>query len=119
MPGQLTPVVMLPRYSSFAGATTFTTIAMDVSAYQSAVLSVWRGPLEGTSVAFTCEESADQHDWTTCAGTNVSAWDPGSGAEGQATANLRKRWFRVKIVLVGTDPKVTCWSVGFLEERED
>ena len=119
MAGALTPVVMLPRYSTYAGETTFTTIAMDVSPYQRAILGVWRGILVGTDFEVTCEESADQEDWTVCDGTNAEDFDPGEEDEGPVTATLRKRWFRLKIVLTGTDPQVTCWAVGFLEEREE
>jgi hypothetical protein len=47
-----------------------------------------------------------------------ASYDPGSGTEGQQTATLKKRWFRVKITLTGTDPAVSCWALGFLEMRE-
>ena len=119
MAGELVPLVMLPRYSTYVGASTFTTIAMDVTEYQTAILNVWRGRLiASTTFAVTCKESTDQVTWSTCAGTNVSSYDPGQETEGQVTATIKKRWFRLEIVLGGTDPQATCWAVGFLEERE-
>lgn len=125
MAGELTPLVLQPRYTTYVGASTgtvgkeFVTIAMDVTDFQSAILNCWRGKMIGTSPTFglTFQESADQVNWTTCGGTNVSAYDPGEETEGQATATLTKQWFRVKVVLGGTSPAATCWAVGFLERR--
>jgi hypothetical protein len=118
MAGELVPLVMLPRYSMFAGASTeFTTIAMDVTEYENAILNCWRGPLSGGGAfQMTFEESTDQVTWSTCAGTTAN-WDPGASTEAQVTAQLKKRWFRVKVNLTGTDPVVSCWVVGALEER--
>jgi hypothetical protein len=118
MAGELVPLVLLPRYSSYVGAQTFTTIGMDVSSYSEAIVNVWRGPLTGTSPTFAIsfEESTDQNTWSTC--TNGSGGDPGADTEAQYTPTLGKRWFRAKIVLGGTDPATTCWGIGFLELRE-
>ena len=133
MAGKSVPLVMLPRYSTFAGLTAatpypgFKTVAMDVSDYQSAVLNVWRGRLVlgvgiTTTFALTAEESTDQETWSTCAGTNCSSFDPGPDTEGQVTATLKKRWFRVRVALALTQgsafPQITCWAVGFLEQRK-
>lgn len=122
MAGELTPLVMLPRFTTLAGAATFTTIAMDVTDYQTAILNFWRGKMvANTTFAVTCEESTDQETWTTCAGTNCSGFDPGELTEDQASATLKKRWFRLKVVLAGTGgayPEATCWAVGFLEDRQ-
>lgn len=119
MAGELVPLVMLPRFSSYSGATDFTTIGMEVADYTSAIINVWRGPLTGTSPTFgiTFQESTDQVNWSTCSGTTAND-DPGSGTEKQYTPTLKKRWFRVKVTLAGTDPGVTCWALGFLEMRE-
>ncbi|MCK6478982.1 MAG: hypothetical protein HUU06_00405 [Planctomycetaceae bacterium] len=125
MAGELTPLVLLPRYSTFVGTSTggagkeYVTIAMDVTEFERAILNCWRGKLLGTSPTFglTFQESSDQQTWSTCAGTNVSAYDPGEETEGQASATISKQWFRVKVVLGGTAPAATCWAVGFLERR--
>jgi len=117
--GELVPLVLLPRYTSYVGASTFVTIAMDVTEYQTAIVNIWRGKLTGSSptILLTFQESTDQVNWTTCAGTNVAAYDPGQETEGQASATIAKRWFRVQVVLGGTSPAGTCWAVGFLEQR--
>jgi hypothetical protein len=124
MAGRQVPVVMFPRYSTLVGATTFTTIAMDVTDYQGAVLGVWRGEIP-TDSAFklTCQESTDQLVWSNCSGTSVVDYDPGQEVEGQSAPTLKKRWFRVQVVLVSNAPsnpfpQVSLWVVGFLEERE-
>jgi len=123
MAGELVPLVMLPRYSTFSGADTFQTIAMDVTAYSSVILNLWRGNITGGSsptVAFTCQESSDQVTWTDCGGTNTSGFDPGADMEDQALADITKRWFRLVVVLTGAGgggPNLTCWAVGFLEQR--
>jgi len=119
MAGELVPLVLLPRYTSYIGASTYTTIGMQVTDYAKAIVNGWRGKLLGTSptVGFTFEESTDQLNWTTCANTSANA-DPGEETEAQYEPTLNKRWFRVKVTLGGTDPAVSCWAIGFLEMRE-
>jgi len=117
MAGELVPLVLLPRYTTYAGDTQFTTIAMDVTEFQNAILNCFRGDLIGTAptIGLTFQESTDQVTWSTCSGT-TPAWDPGP-TEDQVTAALTKRWFRVIVQLGGIDNIATCWIVGFLEER--
>ena len=92
MAGELTPVVLLPRYTAYVGATTFTTIGMDVTNYSKALVTVWRGPLVGTSatIGFTFEESTDQNSWSTCTGVSPSV-DPGADTDTQYEPELKKR----------------------------
>lgn len=119
MAGELVPLVVIPRYSTLVGTTSFTTVGMEVSDYSKAIVNVWRGDLTGTSPGFgiTFQESTDQQTWSTCTGTTAGA-DPGLDTETQYQATLTKRWFRIKIDLSGTDPAVSCWAIGFLEMRE-
>jgi len=121
MPGELVPLVLLPRFSTYAGADDFHTVAMDVTEYSSAIVNVWRGKhVSATSPTFgvTFQESTDQINWTTCSGTTANS-DPGQDTEVQYTATLTKRWFRIKVTIGGTSPApvCTCWAVGFLEQR--
>lgn len=118
MAGELVPLVLLPRFSSYVGATTFNTVAMDVTDYQSAIINVWRSPMLGTAPTYNIsfQESTDQDNWTTC--TGGTGGDPGANTEAQYTPTLAKRWFRAQITLGGTDPAATCWGVGFLELRQ-
>ena len=119
MPGQLTPVVLLPRFTTLSGADTFSTIGMDVTEYSSAFINLWRGPLNGTNsptYAFLFEESSDGVNYTPCT-ISPSETDPGADDETQYEVTLKKRWLRLSITLTGTNPSVTTWAVGFLEER--
>ena len=69
MAGELVPLVLIPRYTTYAGAETFTTIGMEVTDYEKALVNVWRGPLAGGgAVVFTFEESTDGTTWSTCTG---------------------------------------------------
>jgi hypothetical protein len=119
MAGQLTPLVLLPRYTTYVGASTFVSIAMDVTEYSAAIINVWRGILLGTtpSIVFNFQESTDQVTWDNCAGYTPD-FDPGEEDEEQVNVTLTKRWFRITILLGGTSPAATCWAVGFLEQRE-
>ena len=40
MAGELVPLVLLPRYTTYAGADTFTSIGMDVTPYSKAIVNV-------------------------------------------------------------------------------
>jgi hypothetical protein len=129
MAGELTPLVLLPRYTTYAGlpgtgsgtikVAYFSTVAMEVPEYQKAIINVWRGKLIGTSASpkFTIEESTDQVSWTTCGGTTAN-FDPGENVEAQYTATLTKRWLRITVELGNADNVLSCWAVGFLEQRE-
>jgi len=118
MAGELVPLVLVPRYSTFVGAHSFTTTGMEVSDYSKAIVNVWRSEMLGTSPTFAVEfqESTDQSTWTTC--TNGASADPGSNTEAQYSPELTKRWFRIKVTLTGTGPAVSAWAIGFLEMRE-
>lgn len=128
MAGELVPLVLLPRYTTYAGKPAsgiqyFSTIGMDVTAYQNAIVNTWRGKVVGsTTPGFTIwfEESTDQNVWSACTGSpgGASGGDPGENAETQYTLTLKKRWFRVRVQLGGADNVASCWAVGFLEERE-
>jgi hypothetical protein len=127
MAGELVPLVMFARYTVLAGEGSYSTIGMDVTEYQSSILNGWRGavlpPAGSGTYELVFEESTDQVVWTACtvvaSGGGTAPWDPGAGQEEQFTATLRKRWFRVRVVLGGSAAAVvTTWLVGFLELRE-
>lgn len=129
MAGELVPLVMIPRYTTIAGDTNsnppyptpgFMTVGMDVSEYDGAIINVWRGPIiltAGTAgFKVNCEESTDQNVWTICDGTTANT-AVSENVEKQFLPVLTKRWFRVRVVLEGTNPVVTCWAVGYLVQR--
>jgi hypothetical protein len=119
MAGVLVPLVLMPRYSTYCGASgqTFETIAMDVTEYEKAIVSFWRTAGKDLStITPDFEESMDQLLWSSCSGGPFT--DPGATTEGQFQPELTKRWFRMKLTLTGTSPVVTCWCLGFLMQRE-
>ena len=117
MAGELVPLVLVPRYTTYAGATSFTTIGMEVTDYEKALVNVWRGPLAGGGTfSVTFQESTDGTSWSTCSGATPG--DPGEATETQYIPLLNKRWFRVLIALTGTDPATSVWALGFLQLRE-
>lgn len=126
MAGDRVPLVMIPRFTTYAGRATptqcFSTIGMDVSDYLGATLNAWRGHVVGSeSPGFRIwfEESTDQDAWTPCQGApgGTVGDDPGENGESQFVLVLRKRWFRVRVQLGGRDNVCTCWAVGFLVTR--
>jgi hypothetical protein len=123
MAGELVPLILFARYSSFVGAGDYTTLGMDVTAYASALVNMWRRAILGTgatSCLLTFEESTDQGSWSNCSVTTGS--NPvtlQAETERLSVVTLNKRWFRAKVTLNGTGPSVTCWAVGSLEQRTD
>ena len=112
MPSRRTPLVLLPRHTTYSGATTFTSIGMDVSQFTKAVLNVWRSTGTGT-FCLTLQESEDHETWTTCDGTEPD-FDPGPTEE-LIEAELKKQFLRLKIDLAGVAPTFSCWAIGYLQ----
>src|SRR5262245_21857196 len=112
MAGQRVPLILLPRYSTYAGVpitTTgtigvafFSTIAMDVTPYSSASVAVWRGKLVGSTtpgITFAFQESMDGVNWTTIGST----FDPTENVEEQKSVTITKRYLRITVLLGGAD----------------
>jgi len=126
MSDDLVPLVMLPRFTTYAGRASpsqyFATIGMDLTEYDQAVINMWRGNVVGSitpGFAVWFEESTDQDNWTVCTGApgGAAGCDPGQNTEQQYTLAIRKRWFRMRVQLGGADNVVTCWAVGYLHLR--
>lgn len=132
MAGQLVPLVLIPRYTTLAGlppATTpadlrdFVTTPIDVTPYQEAYVTTWRGALIGTAASppqtalkINLEESSDQQYWTLCDGC-PGGFGPLENEQLKYTITLTKRWLRLRTALLNADNIVTCYAVGFLRER--
>lgn len=58
-------VVLIPRYTTFAGDTTFHTLPIDVVEYDGAELTAWRGGMpSGCTCEVSVEGSVDGEEWT-------------------------------------------------------
>jgi len=120
MAGLYVPLVMIPRFTSYVGAGTYTSVAMDVSEFAHFILTVWRGPLvSGTSPTFTMvfEESDDADVWSAFSGISTINT---ANANSVVESDLTRRWMRVKVTLAQSTSTIaiTCWAIGNLERRE-
>lgn len=123
MAGRLVPLVFFPRFTTLAGAAgggqDFTTAGTDVSAYSTAVVTVWRGAIVGSiTPAFRIwfQDSTDQQVWSLCSGS-PSPGDPGENQRIVYTLSLSRRWLRARVEAGGADNVLTLWAMGSLEER--
>lgn len=122
MAGAESALVLIPRFTSFVGEGEFATAPLDVSAFGSAQIELWRGPLVGSSSGATfrayLEESLDGVSWQPPS-LSAQAHDPGPSASLVLSHIFSLRWFRIRVVLAVTPPGtgkpvVTCWAEGML-----
>ncbi|MCE9637716.1 MAG: hypothetical protein K8T90_18610 [Planctomycetes bacterium] len=122
MAGELVPLVLIPRFTTYAGKGTFTTVALDVSAFGLVHLATWAGPLLGDTTsgaaltAAVLQHSEDGDDWQVFAPMLST---PNSHM--LSSAPLMRRYLRAKLQFVADANDVvalTCWSTGYLERRE-
>jgi len=110
-------LVLFPRFTTLVGAGDFSSVPLDCSAYGSAQIELWRGPLIGSGTQFRgyLEESLDGVNWQPPA-ASAQAHDPGSGLSIVLSHIFSLRWFRVRIGLTASanQPVVTCWAEGML-----
>jgi hypothetical protein len=113
----VTPVVLLPRFTSIVGIGPFPSLPVEVTAFQTARLTIWRGPMIGTgpALSFAFLESTDRNAWFPC----TPSVSPVENVETPVEFALDRRWFRVVVHLFGTNPGVTCWVQGFFINREE
>ena len=121
MEGELVPVVLIPRFTTYIGSSAFASLALEVERFSGGSVSLWRGPLIGTgSPTFTAfmETSEDGVDWVSQNG--ATGYSPGANGflpVTLGTLGLPRRLFRIRVVLTGTGVAVTCWCAGSLVRR--
>lgn len=110
------PVVLIGRFTTFAGASTFATLPVNVVPYEKARIHLWRGKMPATSgFLLTLQESMDQDSWST-----LISGDPGADTEMALDADLTMSWLRATVELTdsgGNHPSATCYAVGDLIAR--
>jgi hypothetical protein len=123
MVGELVPVVMLPRFTSYVGQGSFPTVPLDVEAYEFATVTFWRGPLVGGAASnpfrVYFEESHDAQTWTS-AFTTPTPPVTTANATGSFTVVFAKRWFRIRTELladVNGVVGISLWMAGGLQRR--
>ena len=119
MIGKAVPLVLIPRYTTYVGESSFTTAPLRVTEYAKAHVTLWRGPLTGSTRggSFTAEfqVSTDGDTWDNAI-TAITTVNTADNVE----ITLDRRWLRVKITLAvttGSDVGITCWASGLLERR--
>jgi len=119
MKGELVPVVMIPRFTSYLGVGTYTTVPLDISDFESITMEFWRGKLRsGTFTAYLEQASEPWEDnslWSALSTINTA--DTSSFED---LTFSKVPYFRIRIVLA--DPTflasgITCWAAGFLRKR--
>ena len=106
-------VIVLPRYTSFAGAGPFYTGAVNVRPYGSGIFAFSQVAGLGSPVAVaaaTVQGSPDLEIWENLGSALVSG-----GAE---TRTFPYEWIRLKVLLAGSVKGATCWCVVDLVRRE-
>ena len=121
MIGELVPVVMLPRFTSYLGEGTYTTVPLDVSDYEGASLEFWRGklrsPASGTFNAYfeeASEPTMPNDRWTQLASYSTA------DASVLVPLVFTKKFFRIRIELTDATNHgvgITCWAAGSLQKR--
>ena len=110
-------IVFLPRFTTLVGASSFTSLPLDVSRFGSAQFQLWRGPLRGTTPTFLAylEESLDAENWvlgpSTPTGYDPATDDPTLTRPKLFSYGFRLRWFRLRVEPASN---VTCWAEGIL-----
>jgi hypothetical protein len=111
------PIVLLRRGTSLAGSGEFTTIGVNIRPFRVVQIELWRGTILGTgSPAFQMflEGSTDGQEWEDVGGGGI---DPDTLGGAMVTAQVNHRLFRLRVVLGGTNPVVSCHAVGYLSEE--
>ena len=120
-------ILLLPRFTAFAGNGPYYTAPINIRAYSRADITAWASLGFGTSrstIQVSVEESPDLDSWFALGGLI------GSTPESEETtrvpsspATFRFDWLRLRVELTGTDtmgnaPVLTAWAVGNFVRRE-
>lgn len=123
MTGSLVPIVVLPRFTSYVGAGSYTTEPLPMEGFDKGRVTFWRGPLVGGAASDPFrtyfEESQDAVTWTE-AGTTPSQPVTAANTVGGFEVLFRKKWFRIRVELAADANGVvgiSLWMVGELEQR--
>lgn len=115
--GERVPIAFFPRFSTFSSgdATTYWSQPMDMLGFESIQLEVFRSKMVGTTptLEFYAQDSmagVDFDDMTT-------AWDPAAGSNIEAAAPkslpITQRYVRLGLKIMGTNPVVTVYAIGW------
>ena len=108
-----TTLILFPRYTSLAGATSFASAPLNVRGFSFASLLFWRGGgVNLTDLTFTVEGSQDLKNWETLGTTS-----PNDDIETALGFSIDREWLRVVAAPTGTNPTVCVWAMGQFTKR--
>jgi hypothetical protein len=114
MPNRVVRIVLIPRYTALIGTTAMYTAPLLVREWSEAALVGWESTGIGNGDAtLTVQLSDDLENWTDEEEMSLTA-----ESEVTAVLEISRAWLRVKAVVTGSDPGVTCWLEGEFVERE-
>lgn len=108
MQGQMVPVILLPRFTSFAGLGVYETAPLEVTEYDRMVVVLGRNVVAIDAATVTFQDSHDGVEWFDL--------HTESGV-GTVDVTLTRRWFRLTIELENDASYVTYWCAGQLRRR--
>ena len=126
MKGELAPLVLAARFTSFLGPGVHTTAPLDVSGYDRAVFEFWRGNLAGASASFKAFFEQAETPGPDPASWNSDPLNPWSNlvtplttvnTSVLVTLTLTQRYLRMRIGLNGDEAAITLFAVGSLRKR--
>lgn len=104
---------IVSRFRTLAGAATWRTRPIDVSAFASMQVMAWRSAGCGTNPTLSIQpEMSDDLDVWVNAGSAIS---PAADTESTATVELSRRWLRFGLSVAGTSPVLSlCVDADFV-----
>ena len=118
--GTRVPVVVFPRYTTFYGGIEFPSHAMSVRPYEGMEVNAWMGEQGGTgatSTKLSFRQSMDRIRWEPI--PSMTDLDLSAGVEVRETVKFTLPWFRITVILGGSQPISTLWVEGFFMERHE
>ena len=113
----ITPAVLFPRFTAIVGASAYESLPIDVTGFERAMITFWRGPFVGTGTALTFkfQASTDRYTWEDT-GAQVT---PNESEPKQVGFDVNQQWLRAVATLTGTNPGATVWAQGYFVNRKE
>ena len=113
----VTPAVLFPRFTALVGAHTYESLPIDVTEFERAMITFWRGPFVGTGagLTFKFQASTDRYVWEDV-GAQVT---PNEDDPKQVGFDLSHQWLRAVAVLTGVNAGATVWGQGYFVNRKE
>lgn len=121
MAGDVKKIILVSRYTTLVGDTSFTTAPVNIREFASAWIFAWRGAAIGSLDTFEIrvQQSTDLRIWSDLG----SSLTPAADSEDSEEYDFTMDWLRLTIVITESapdgQPAVTCWVMGNFVPREE